>query len=112
VPGRGGLIVAHDKLNVHMAAVMRWLAGRPRNAPRVMIEWLPSYAPERNPGEELGNHGKQVDLANLAPNDREDLRGRVYRSLIRQRCRPKALASALDHAVLPLGPHASISARK
>lgn len=99
---RGPLIVVQDKLNVHKAAVTRWLAGRPADAPRVMVEWLPSYAPELNPAEQLWNHGKRVDLANFAPADRDELRGRVRRSLIRQRCRPNLLASAFDHAGLRL----------
>lgn len=99
---RGPLIVVQDKLNVHKAAVRHWLATRPADAPHVMVEWLPSYAPELNPAEQLWNHGKRVDLANLAPAGRDDLRGRVRRSLIGQRCRPNLLASAFDHAGLPL----------
>lgn len=99
---RGPMIVVQDKLNVHRAAVKRWLAGRSQDAPRVMVEWLPSYAPELNPAEQLWNHGKRVDLANSAPADRDDLRGRVRRSLIGQRCRPNLLASAFDHAGLSL----------
>lgn len=99
---KGPLIVVQDRLNVHKAAVKRWLAGRPPDAPRVMVEWLPSYAPELNPAEQLWNNGKRVDLANVAPADRDDLRGRVRRSLIRQRCSPNLLASAFDHAGLRL----------
>jgi transposase len=99
---KGPLIVVQDKLNVHKAAVKRWLAGRPGDAPGVMVEWLPSYAPELNPAEQLWNNGKRVDLANLAPTDRDDLRGHVRRSLIRQRCSPNLLASAFDHAGLRL----------
>jgi transposase len=99
---RGPMIVVQDRLNVHKAAVKRWLAGRPRDAPRVMIEWLPSYAPELNPAEQLWNNGKRVDLANLAPTDRDDLRGHVRRSLVRQRCSPNLLASAFEHAGLHL----------
>jgi transposase len=98
----GPLIVVQDRLNVHKAAVRRWLAGRPPDAPRVMTEWLPPYAPELNPAEQLWNNGKRVDLANFAPADRDDLRGHVRCSLIRQRCCPNLLASAFDHAELPL----------
>ncbi len=83
------LIVVQDNLNVHKAAVRRWLAGRPPDAPRVMIEWLSSYAPELNPAEQLWNNGKRVDLANVAPADRADLAGRVRRSLIHQRLLPE-----------------------
>jgi transposase len=99
---RGPMILVLDRLNVHRAAVKRWLAGRPKDAPRVMVEWLPPYAPELNPAEQLWNNGKRVDLANLAPADAGDLRGHVRRSLIRQRGRPNLLASAFDHAGLPL----------
>jgi transposase len=99
---RGPMIVVQDRLNVHKAAVKRWLATRPKDAPRVMVEWLPPYAPDLNPSEQLWNRGKRVDLANLAPIDRDDLRGRVRRSLIGQRCRPNLLASAFDHAGLHL----------
>lgn len=99
---RGAMIVVQDRLNVHKAGVKRRLAGRPKGAPRVMVEWLPPYAPELNPAEQLWDHGKRVDLANLAPADRDDLRGHARRSLIRQRRRPNPLAAAFDHAGLPL----------
>jgi transposase len=99
---RGPMIVVQDRLNVHKAAVKRWRAGRPGDGPRVMVEWFPSYAPELNPAEQLWNNGKRVDLANLAPSDRDDLRAHVRRSLIRQRCSPNLLAAAFDHAGLPL----------
>ena len=99
---RGPMIVVQDRLNVHKSAVKRWLAGRPKGAARVMVEWLPSYAPDLNPSEQLWNHGKHVDLANLAPTDRHDLRRHVRRSLIGQRCRTSLLASAFDHAGLSL----------
>jgi transposase len=99
---RGPMIVVQDKLNVHKAAVKRWRAGRSPDAPGVMVEWLPSYAPELNPAEQLWNYGKRVDLANLAPTGRDDLHGHVRRSLTRQRCSPNRLASAFDHAGLRL----------
>ncbi len=99
---QGPLIVVMDRLNVHRAAAKRWLAGRPADAPRAVVEWLPAYAPELNPAEQLWNHGKRAHLANHAPADRDDLRGHVRRSLTRQRRRPNLLASFFDHAGLPL----------
>jgi transposase len=98
----GSLVVVLDLLNVHRAAVKRWLASRRPEAPRVAVEWLPPYAPDLNPAEQLWNNGKRTDLANLAPTNRDDLRGHVHRSLIRQRCSPDLLAAAFDHAGLPL----------
>ncbi|MFZ2875236.1 MAG: hypothetical protein WAZ94_12255 [Phycisphaerales bacterium] len=42
------------------------------------------------------------DVPRQPPTDREDLRGHVHRSLIRDRCSPKLLASAFDLAGLHL----------
>lgn len=109
---RRPMIVVQNKLNAHGAAVGRRPDNRPEDASRVMVERLPSYAPELNPAEQLRNNGKRVDLANLAPADRDDLRGHVGRSLIGQRGSPNPLASALDHARLPLRPIASITAQR
>jgi len=67
-----------------------------------MVQWLPPYAPDLDPAEQLWNHSKRTDLANLAPAGRGDLRGHVRRSLIRQRHSPNLLASAFDHAGRPL----------
>lgn len=99
---RGPLIVILDRLNVHRAAVRRWMASRSRNAPRAVVEWLPPYAPDLNPVEQIWNNGKRRDLANLTPTDVADLRRHVRRSLIGQRNRPNLLASFFDHAGLPL----------
>jgi transposase len=99
---RGPLIVVQDRLNVHKAATRRWLAGRASDLPRAMVEWLPPYAPDLNPAEQLWNRSKGTDLANLVPADRLHLRGHVRRSLTCQRCRPNLLASYFDHAGLPL----------
>ena len=77
-------------------------AGRSRDAPHAVIEWLPAYAPDLNPVEQIWNHGKGRDLADLAPADAADLRVHVRRSLIGQRHRPNLLASFFDHAGLPL----------
>lgn len=58
--------------------------------------------PKLNPVEQIWNHGKRVDLCNLAPKDSHDLRGHVRRSLTGQRHRPDRLAAVLDHARLRL----------
>lgn len=99
---RGPLIVVQDRLNVHKAAVRKWLATRPAHAPPVFAQWLPAYAPELNPVEQIWSRSKRGDLANAAPADPQDLRGRVRRALIDQRHRPDMLASFFDHAKLPL----------
>ena len=63
-----------------------------------MVEWLPSYAPELNPAEQLWNHSKRGTPANFAPRDSNDMRVHVRRSLIGQRHRPYLLASFFDLA--------------
>jgi len=97
---RGPLVVVQDRLNVHKAAARRWLADRAHDAPHASVEWLPPYAPDLNPVEQIWNHGKRVDLANLAPADSHDLGRHVRRSLVRQRHKPNLLAAFFDHAGL------------
>ena len=59
-----------------------WLATR---APRIVVEWLPAYAPECNPVEAVWSHAKYGDLANFAPADLEHLAGAVLGSFTRTR---------------------------
>jgi len=55
-----------------------------------VVQWLPAYAPDLNPLEQIWNCRKNRDLANLAPADAEDRRAHVQRSLIGQRGFPSA----------------------
>ncbi|MGQ9492645.1 MAG: transposase [Anaerolineae bacterium] len=45
------------------------------------VEWLPAYAPDLNPVEMVWNHSKYGDLANLIPEDVDDLHQAVATSL-------------------------------
>lgn len=99
---RGPLIIVQDRSSVHKAATKLWLTTRRADAPRVMVEWLPSYAPELNPAEQLWNHSKRGTLANFAPHDSDDMRVHVRRALTGQRHRPYLLASFFDLAGVPL----------
>lgn len=99
---RGPLIIVQDRWSVHKSATERWLATRRADAPQVMVEWLPPYAPELNPAEQLWNHSKRGGLANLAPHDSAEMRVHVRRSLTSQRHRPCLLASFFALAGLPL----------
>ncbi len=73
-----------------------------RPPPPARIEWLPAHATELNPVEQILNHGNHADLANLSPNDADDLCQHVLRPPTRQRCRPNLIASFFDHAGLAL----------
>jgi len=60
------LVGALDRLGVHRKAVrlleargVRWL----------QVEWLPPYAPDLNPAEQVWNHTKYADLGNFIPED-------------------------------------------
>lgn len=49
------IILVMDRYSVHRAAAKSLLA---RFGPRIMIEWLPAYAPELNPDEQVWNRAK------------------------------------------------------
>ena len=51
---------------------------------RLAIEWLPAYAPELNPAEQVWNHTKYGDLANFMPDHIEDLADAVCMSITAQ----------------------------
>lgn len=63
------LVVVMDRWAAHRKAA-KALA----NDPRFQVEWLPAYAPDLNPVEQLWSHTKYSDLANYAPQDTFDLR--------------------------------------
>ncbi|MFH1417667.1 MAG: IS630 family transposase [Planctomycetota bacterium] len=56
-----GIILVLDRLSAHRSAAKRLVA---RYGCRVDVEWLPPYAPELNPVEQVWDHTKYADLAN------------------------------------------------
>ena len=94
---RRPLIVVLDRWGVHRKAV-RLL--QEQRAPWLQIEWLPAYAPELNPVEQLWNHTKWGDLANFIPDDAEHLRTAARHSLCEQRSDPRRLYSCFQAAKL------------
>ncbi len=78
-----GFTLIWDRSQPHRAATVRaWLAAR---APRIVVEWLPAYAPDCNPVEAVWSHAKYGDLANFAPADLGHLAGAVLGSFTRTR---------------------------
>ena len=65
-------------------------------------EWLPAYAPELNPVEQVWNHSKYSDLANFIPDDVDHLHEELANSMQDQRGRHVLLRSFLKHAELKL----------
>ena len=74
------LILVWDRWSVHRSAA-RQLAGYDW----LQVEYLPAYAPELNPVEQVWNHTKYGDLANFIPANRDDLRRSIVDSLNQQR---------------------------
>jgi transposase len=88
-----------DRWSVHRAAARRlvetgsrWLA----------VEWLPAYAPELNPTEQVWNHTKYGDLANYLPADIDALCREVERSIGAKKSSHALLRSFFNHADLSL----------
>lgn len=71
-----------DRHRPHRAAcVATWLA----HHRRIVVEWLPAYAPELNPVEPVWSHTKHGDLANFTPGGLAALQGAVVSSLVQTR---------------------------
>jgi transposase len=77
---RRPIILVMDRWQVHRAGARRLLR---RFGKRVRIEWLPAYAPDLNPVEQVWNRTKYTDLANYLPDDILSL-GRSVAHSIRQ----------------------------
>jgi transposase len=95
----GRLLLVLDRSNPHRTAVRQLqsiLHGR------LHVEWLPAYAPDLNPAEQLWNHAKYADLANFVPDDIDHLGRRVGLSLYYQSRRPTLLRSFFKTAKLRL----------
>ena len=73
-----------------------------RHDTSIRVEWLPAYAPDLNPTEQVWNHTKYTDLANFIPDDRADLHAHVEASLGAQCNQSKLLRSFFQTAKLKL----------
>jgi hypothetical protein len=94
-----GFTLIWDRHRPHWAAgVTRWLTRHPR----IVLEWLPPYAPDLNPVEHVWGHTKYGDLANFAPADLVALDEAVLRSLMHTRAQRALLAAFFQAAGLAL----------
>lgn len=96
--GRGFILVL-DRYNVHRKAVRLLREAHPE---WFEAEWLPAYAPDLNPVEQVWNHAKYSDLANFIPDDVRHLACEVGGSILDQREDSELLRSFFNHAKLPL----------
>jgi transposase len=93
------ILLVLDRSNPHRTAArqLQALLGR-----RLHVEWLPAYAPEITPTEQLWNHAKYAELANFVPNDLNHLARRAGLSLYHQSRRATLLRSFFKTAKLRL----------
>lgn len=94
-----GLILVMDRWAVHRSAAERL---RRRFPQRLRIEWLPAYAPELNPVEQVWTHTKYADLANYIPDNVQSLEYEVGHSLHKTARQTSLLRSLIRHTGLNL----------
>jgi len=96
---RRGIILVLDRWSVHRSGVRR-LQGL--FGSMVQVEWLPAYAPDLNPVEQVWSHTKYADLANYIPDDIDALAEAVMHSIEQTGCQQTLLRSFFHHAGLTL----------
>lgn len=94
-----GFTLIWDRHRPHWATcVTTWLA----KYPRIVVEYLPPYAPDLNPVEMVWSHTKYADLANFAPDDLTTLEAAVLGALSDTRANRTLLAAFVRAAGLEL----------
>ena len=95
---RGELLVVWDGLPSHRSrAVQDFVAGQKG---RLVLEFLPAYAPELNPVEYLWGYWKQHELPNLCTEDFAELSQEARQALKRMRRRPRLITAFWKQAGL------------
>ena len=92
-------IVVLDRYSVHRKAI-RLL--RDKHPDWIDVQWLPAYAPELNPVEQIWNHSKYSDLANFIPEDIEVLGKELANSIQSQSHNNSLILSYFKFAKLKL----------
>jgi len=93
-----GVILVIDRWMVHRSGAKRLQ----KRFSRVDIEWLPAYAPELNPVEQIWNYSKYSQLSNFIPEDIEHLTGMLDASLCHQSRQQNLLRSFFHCAKLKI----------
>lgn len=94
------VILVWDNLSAHRS---RWMRAAIEAREWLEVEYLPFYAPELNPVEDVWSHLKGTGLANLAALSFAELSEAVRSGLRRLRYRPDLLDGFLAHTGLRLG---------
>ena len=85
------LLVVWDRLPAHRSRLVSEFLDSVQG--RIVIEYLPPYAPELNPVEYLWGHWKQHTLPNVCPKDLWQLNEGARRTLRRLRRRPRLITA-------------------
>lgn len=94
-----GFTLIWDRGQPHRAATVKaWLAKHRR----VVMEWLPAYAPDLNPVEPVWSHTKHDDLANFTPHDLDQLEQGLQASMTHTKGCRRLLAGFFGAARLKL----------
>lgn len=93
-----GVILVIDRWMVRRSGVKRLQ----RRFSRVDVEWLPDYAPELNPVEQIWNYSKYSQLSNFIPDDIEHLASELDASLWHQSQQQNLLCSFFHCAKLKI----------
>lgn len=94
----GRVILLWDRLPAHRSRLTTQALARHRSW--LQVEWLPAYAPELNPLEQLWAHLDGTALANTPADDLHRLRRQVRHGLQRVRRRPSVGRGILKHTGL------------
>ena len=98
---RDPVILVWDNLPVHRSrAVKDYLDAQRR---WLTVKWLPAYAPELNPLEDVWANLEGRELANFVPDDMQQLHRQVARGTRRIRRHVQLIWGFLEHAELVEG---------
>ena len=92
------LLVIWDGLPAHRSALVRDFVVA--QGDRLVLEWLPGYAPELNAVEHIWSYLKQNELPNLGPQELWELSTAARDALRRMRRRPTLVAAFWKQADL------------
>ena len=94
----GTLLVIWDGLSPHRGRLVRDFVAEQQG--RIVLEFLPAYAPDLNPAEYIWGYLKQHQLPNLCPKSFWDLNDHCRRALRRMRRRPTLVRAFWEQAQL------------
>ncbi len=96
IPGK--LLIVWDGLRSHRSHLVNQFVARQKG--RILLEFLPAYAPELNPVEYLWGHWKHHQLPNFCPRDYNQLNVHARRALRRMQHRPTLVSAFWKQAGL------------